>query len=200
MAVTAGLSAGFGAHLLSPDGYLLNNALSGFYANESLANSRRRAGQRPLQPPLAAVAVEAHHRCGLRLVAAAADAATLGQVSAIFFPTRPSSIVVMETNTAKKKRKKKRKHAPPRPPRPSFIRHLHGQSPRRMLKGIPSLSRKMELSEKMFSNTKKKTYGIRLEEAPNIRCGSHGDTEKIKRKRKREMMSFLEHWSRCCTT
>jgi len=119
VAVTAGLSAGFGAHLLSPDGYLLNNALSGFYANESLANSRRRAGQRPLQPPLAAVAVEAHHRCGLRLVAAAADAATLGQVSAIFFPTRPSSIVVMETNTAKKKGKKKRKHAPPPPPPPT---------------------------------------------------------------------------------
>ncbi len=66
---------------MTPDGYLLNNAMASFYADPALPdNLGDRAGQRPLQGLLPVVATETGGRCGTRFVTGAADATLLGQV------------------------------------------------------------------------------------------------------------------------
>ena len=70
----------FGSHLVSPDGYLLNNAMANFYTNSSLPNSNAKAGQKPLQFMLPLIAVETNRRCGPRFVTGSSDATLLGQV------------------------------------------------------------------------------------------------------------------------
>ena len=80
VSVVSGLNSAFGSHLLTPDGYLLNNAMSNFYANLSLANAHVKAGQRPLQFALPVIAMETNNRCGLRIATGSSDAALLGQV------------------------------------------------------------------------------------------------------------------------
>ena len=77
----SGLNSVFGAHLVTPDGYLMNNALSSFYSDPSLpANLGAKAGQRPLQGFLPVIATETGSRCGTRFVTGSADATQLAQV------------------------------------------------------------------------------------------------------------------------
>jgi len=80
VSVVSGLNSVFGSHLVSPDGYLLNNAMANFYTNSSLPNSNAKAGQKPLQFMLPLIAVETNRRCGPRFVTGSSDATLLGQV------------------------------------------------------------------------------------------------------------------------
>merc|ERR1712071_734547 len=76
----SGLNSVFGSHLVTPDGYLLNNAMANFYTNSTLPNSNVETGQKPLQMMLPLIAVETKRRCGARLVSASSDATILAQV------------------------------------------------------------------------------------------------------------------------
>ena len=79
--VVVGLNTMFGSHMLTPDGYLLNNALTNFFLpNQTLPNSGARPGQRPLQSFLPVIATETGSRCGVRFTAGGSDAPLLGQV------------------------------------------------------------------------------------------------------------------------
>ena len=76
-----GLNSMFGSHVLTPDGYLLNNALANFFPrNDSLPNSGAQPGQRPLQSFLPVIATESKSRCGVRFTTGGSDAPLLGQV------------------------------------------------------------------------------------------------------------------------
>jgi gamma-glutamyltranspeptidase len=75
------LNSVFGAHLVTPDGYVLNNAMASFYDDPSLPdNVGGQAGQRPLQGLLPVIATETNGRCGTRFVTGSADATLLAQV------------------------------------------------------------------------------------------------------------------------
>lgn len=66
---------------MTPDGYVLNNAMTSFYDDPSLPdNLGDKAGQRPLQGLLPVVATETGGRCGTRFVTGSADATLLAQV------------------------------------------------------------------------------------------------------------------------
>ncbi|XP_046458585.1 glutathione hydrolase 7-like [Daphnia pulex] len=81
VAVVSGLNSVFGAHLVTPDGYVLNNAMASFYDDPSLPdNVGGQAGQRPLQGLLPVIATETNGRCGTRFVTGSADATLLAQV------------------------------------------------------------------------------------------------------------------------
>ncbi|XP_032780767.2 glutathione hydrolase 7 [Daphnia magna] len=81
VAIVSGLNSVFGAHLVTPDGYVLNNAMTSFYDDPSLPdNLGDKAGQRPLQGLLPVVATETGGRCGTRFVTGSADATLLAQV------------------------------------------------------------------------------------------------------------------------
>lgn len=78
---SSGLNSVFGAHLVTPDGYVLNNAMTSFYNDPSFPNNLGdKAGQRPLQGLLPVIATESGGRCGTRFVTGAADATLLAQV------------------------------------------------------------------------------------------------------------------------
>lgn len=71
----------FGSQLETPDGYLLNNALSNFHADfNATVNLGDNTGQRPVQGMLAMVATETGGRCGTRFVTGGADASLVAQV------------------------------------------------------------------------------------------------------------------------
>ncbi len=60
-----GLNSVFGAHLVTPDGYVLNNAMASFYNDPSLPNNLGEiAGQSPFQGLLPVIATETSGRCG----------------------------------------------------------------------------------------------------------------------------------------
>lgn len=65
---------------MTPDGYLLNNAMTNFYGDPTLAaNIGDKVGQRPLQTLLPLIATETESRCGTRFVTVSADATLLAQ-------------------------------------------------------------------------------------------------------------------------
>lgn len=81
VSLVTGLNSMFGSQLEAPDGYLLNDALAGFFpADPALPNSLRKPGQRPLQGLAPVVGTETGGRCGTRFVAGSSDATLLGQV------------------------------------------------------------------------------------------------------------------------
>ena len=66
---------------MTPDGYVLNNAMASFYNDPSLPNNLGdKAGQRPFQGLLPVIATETNVRCGTRFVTGSADATLLAQV------------------------------------------------------------------------------------------------------------------------
>ena len=79
--INSGLNSVFGSQIETPDGYLLNNALSNFHADfNATVNLGDNSGQRPVQGLLAAVVTETGSRCGTRFITGGGDASLVAQV------------------------------------------------------------------------------------------------------------------------